>query len=180
MLREKQMEDAADDYAWKIDPELSRLDAVPPLDISFPLFSLSYAEELRQPAPAGHSFAIDTLEGEHIGNCMYYGLDIARGETEVGILIGEPAYWNQGYGAEAVSMLLNHVFQKFGLSRVYLHTLDWNNRAQQCFRKCGFLPRGRLVRGGHDFMLMELQRHQWEANQLLQACPGKTKRAAAE
>jgi RimJ/RimL family protein N-acetyltransferase len=42
---------------------------------------------------------------------------------------------------------------------MFLHTLDWNVRAQRCFQKAGFVPRGLVQRDGRSFLLMErLQR----------------------
>jgi RimJ/RimL family protein N-acetyltransferase len=73
-------------------------------------------------------------------------------------VIGDPAYWDGGYGTDAVRTLLDHVFLQMGLKKVYLHTLVWNTRAQKCFRKCGFSECGRVARSGYDFILMEMKR----------------------
>jgi RimJ/RimL family protein N-acetyltransferase len=81
-----------------------------------------------------------------------------RREAEVGILIGDPAYWDSGYGTDAVRALVDHVFRKEGLKKVYLHTLVWNTRAQKCFHKCGFVECKRVMRSGYDFILMEMKR----------------------
>lgn len=159
VLREKRLDDARQDYAWKTDPELARLDATLPLQVPFQTYLLTYAEELdRRADTRGRIFAIDTLEGKHIGNCCYYNVDRARKEAEVGILIGDAAYWDGGYGTEAVSLLLDHVFRQEGFKKVYLHTLAWNARAQRSFRKCGFSECGRVLRSGYDFIIMEMKR----------------------
>ncbi len=159
MLRDKRLEDALQDYAWKTDPELARLDATIPLQVPFQTYFLTYAEDLDRGADTrGRVFAIETLEGQHIGNCSFYNVDRARKEAEVGILIGNPAYWEGGYGTDAVKALLEYVFRQEGFGRVYLHTLAWNIRAQRCFRKCGFSECGRVIRSGYDFLLMEMKR----------------------
>lgn len=170
-LREKRMDDVIADYTWKKDVELSRLDAVEPLMISFYDYSVDYAEELQHTSPTRQTFAIETLEGRHIGNCMYYGLD--RGEAEVGILIGDPDYWGRGYGTDAMHALLDHLFGRLGLERVYLHTLDWNERAQKSFLKSGFLPCGRVRREGKQFIIMELRRPRWELLRLMPIRPDR-------
>jgi len=162
VLREKRWEDVAEDYAWKSDAVLARLDATMPLNLPFSLFSLAFIEELRSHESRSRSFAIDTLAGKHIGNCMYYNLDKYRRETEVGIIIGDSDYWGKGYGSEAVMLLVKYIFQKFKFNKVYLHTLDWNDRALRCFGKCGFLRNGTVVRGEHSFVTMELYRNRWE------------------
>ena len=159
VLREKRLDDAWQDYAWKTDPELARLDATLPLEVPFKTYLLTYAEELdRRADTRGRVFAIETLDGKHIGNCCYYNVERVRKEAEVGIVIGDPAYWDGGYGTDAVRTLLDHTFLQMGLKKVYLHTLVWNTRAQKCFRKCGFSECGRVVRSGYDFVLMEMKR----------------------
>jgi RimJ/RimL family protein N-acetyltransferase len=161
-LREKKPSDARSDYRWQTDPELVQLDAVPPLTMSFSQYLLDYTAALRQSSSTRRTFAIETMDGELIGNCVYYNIDRARGETELGIMIGDRDYWDTGYGADAVTALISHIFEETGLERIHLKTLDWNQRAQRCFLKCGFAPYGHVVRNGFDFVLMELRREQWE------------------
>ena len=159
VLRDKRLEDARQDYVWKTDPELARLDATLPVDVPFSTFLLTYAEELDRRADGqGRVFAVETTEGKHIGNCCYYNIDWLRKEAEVGILIGDAAYWDAGYGTDAVKALVDYVFKEKGLKKVYLHTLVWNTRAQKCFNKCGFVERKRVVKSGYDFIMMEMRR----------------------
>jgi len=160
-LREKRLADAPDDYAWQTDSELAKLDAVPLCAITFPQYLAEYASELRYPSSTRHRFAIETLDGKHIGNCTYYGIDETNGEAELGIMIGNRDYWDKSYGADAVTTLVNHIFRQTKLNRIYLKTLNSNTRAQKCFQKCGFTPYGFLNRDGYDFVLMELHRKQW-------------------
>ena len=162
ILCQKKIEDALNDYNWAKDPELTHFDAVPPLDTPFSKYLIDYARDLDHPSPGRCRFAINTLDGKHIGNCSYYGIDEDRGEAELGIMIGDRDYWNKGYGTDAVTTLLNYIFHQAKLERVYLKTLNWNTRAQRCFEKCGFLPCGRLQKWGYDFILMDINRSQWE------------------
>jgi len=159
------MEDAADDYAWRCDPELSSFDAIPPLRMSYEDFLASYASELNHPSPGTVRCAIDDLAGKHICNIMYYGIDRVRREAELGILIGDRDYWGQGFGSDAIITLLRYIFETTDLQRIYLHTLDWNLRAQRCFEQCGFTPYRHVRRGGYDFIAMQLFRDSWLALQ---------------
>ena len=161
-LRGKRLADTPDDYAWQTDPELAELDAAPLLTISFSQYLSSYASELRHPSSTPHRFAIETLNGEHIGNCTFYDINRTRGEAELGIMIGNRDYWDKGYGADAVNAMVDYVFQTTDLHRLYLKTLDWNQRAQKCFAKCGFTPCGHIKRNSYSFVIMELKREQWE------------------
>ncbi len=165
ILREKGLSDARDDYAWETDAELAQLDAAYVLTIPFTQYLADYSDELRTPFPTSHRFAIDTLDGKHIGNCSYYHISETKGETELGIMIGERDYWNKGYGTDTVTTLVNHIFRGTKLKRIYLKTLESNDRAHKCFQKCGFVWCGRLLNDGFNFMLMEISRKQWQAKQ---------------
>jgi RimJ/RimL family protein N-acetyltransferase len=159
ILREKRITDAEKDYAWRCDPDLARLDAVSPLSMSYREYVGYYAEELQYASRQRRRFAIDSIEdGSHIGNCMYYDIDEDRKQTELGIMIGDRSYWGKGYGTDAVTTLVRHVFNDTCVDRIYLNTLEWNIRAQRCFRKCGFIACGRTTRRGNDFLIMELHR----------------------
>jgi len=160
-LREKRLSDARSDYSWQTNPELAALDAVPPLSFSYAEYLARYAAELRYPTTRRQRFAIETSDGEHIGNCTYYAINHKRGEAELGIMIGNRDYWDKGYGADAINKLLEYIFGQTRLNRVYLKTLVTNTRAQKCFTKCGFTPCGHLKRDGYSFVLMEIHRQQW-------------------
>jgi len=162
ILRDKRLADAQDDYAWQADAELVRLDAAPLLATTFSQYLSNYVSELHYPSSTRRRFAIETLDGKHIGNCTYYGINEAKGEAELGIMIGNRSCWDKGYGTDAVSTLLSYIFRRTDLKRIYLKTIDSNTRARKCFQKCGFTPYGHLVRDGFSFVLMEIHRKQWE------------------
>lgn len=168
VIREKRMSDAADDYAWRSDDELARLDAAMTLHIPFKHFLTGYTDEISHSSPRRQRFAIDTLDGKHIGNCMYYNIDRIKGEAELGIMIGDRDYWGKGYGTDAVSTLVEHIFSTADIERVYLNTLEWNIRAQHCFEKCGFVPCRRRRRFNGTFVVMEIYRRAWSKRPLSQ------------
>ncbi|MDP3879930.1 MAG: GNAT family N-acetyltransferase [Dehalococcoidales bacterium] len=161
ILREKRLSDARNDYEWESDPELAMLDAAPVVNITFSQYLEDYADEINHFFKTSRRFAIDTLEGKHIGNCSYYNINEARKDTELGIMIGDRDYWNNGYGADTVTTLVNHIFNRTKLNRVYLKTLESNDRAQKCFQKCGFTPYELLTKPRFRFALMEIHRPQW-------------------
>ena len=162
VLREKRVEDAALDYEWRKDEELSALDATTPLRMSYASYLRMIEDEIRHPVPWSKRYAIETQDGKQIGNCMYYDIDAAKGQTELGIMIGDRDYWNRGYGTDAVITLTSHIFNTTSFVRIYLHTLSWNLRAQKSFQKCGFANVKPERRSGYDFLLMELLRDRWE------------------
>ena len=70
-IREKRTEDIPDEYAWRVDEELSRLDATRPLTMSYEDFFRYTREEIQFQSYRSKRLAVDTLEGLHIGNVMY-------------------------------------------------------------------------------------------------------------
>jgi RimJ/RimL family protein N-acetyltransferase len=164
-LRHKKLTDVRNDYRWQLDPELSRLDAAPLLNTSFPVYLLDYADSVHRPGPNRYPLAVETLDGKHIGNCTCYDIDDDRGEAQLGIMIGDRDYWDKGYGTDTINTLVGHIFRNTGLNRVYLKTLDWNLRAQKCFQNCGFTMSGKLSRNGKTFIFMDMKREQWENRQ---------------
>jgi RimJ/RimL family protein N-acetyltransferase len=162
-LRPKKIADAKDDYAWQTDAELARLDAALTLTVPYQQYLSEYTFELCYPTANRHEFAIETLEGKHIGNCVYYNVDSREGKAEIGIMIGDRTYWNKGYGTEAIRLLLERIFNTTRLDKIYLTTLKWNVRAQKCFAKCGFTECGEVQRDGSDFLLMVIPKDLWRS-----------------
>ena len=156
ILREKRLADARHDYDWETDPELAQLDAAPVLVITFSEYLSEYAAQLQNPPRISRRYSIETLDGKHIGNCSYYNINEDSGEAELGIMIGNRDYWDNGYGTDAVTTLVNHIFRQTNIERIYLKTLKSNSRAQNCFQKCGFIQCGDLDRDGYSFSLMEI------------------------
>ncbi len=163
VIRSKVMDDAETDYSWRIDPELASLDATRPVTLTFTEYLRYHRDDVQYPSPWSVRMAIDTLDGKHIGNCMYYDIDTKKSQCELGIMIGDRNYWSKGYGTDVVKTAVTHIFQTTELNRVYLHTLMNNYRAQKSFTKAGFSPIREKKRDGHEFVLMEIKRTKWEA-----------------
>ncbi|MFA5316368.1 MAG: GNAT family N-acetyltransferase [Dehalococcoidales bacterium] len=160
-LRVKIFADAERDYQWQTDNEITYLDASRPLRITFTQYLAEYLKTLSNPSPMRRFFAIETLDGEHIGNCTFYSIDRERGKAELGIMIGQREYWGKGYGTDAVNTMLGYIFNHTGLKRIRLKTLVSNIRARKCFLKCGFAACGQKNIEGYQFLLMEISHDRW-------------------
>ena len=159
ILRRKRLEDAQQDWIWRTDTELAELDASPVSHLTYDQFRNQFEWQLRTTPMHRSTFAVETLDApRHIGNVMYYNTDFQRRETELGIVLGDRTTWNGGYGREAVRLLIDHVFTHTALTRIYLHTLDWNVRAQRAFAAAGFRDCGRVRRGRNRFHQMHVLR----------------------
>jgi RimJ/RimL family protein N-acetyltransferase len=112
-------------------------------------------------------FCIETGDGHPIGDLGL--LDIhPHGRLELGITIGDTAYWGRGYGTDAVRTALRYAFGELRCRRVYLITDEDNLRAHRCFEKCGFVREGLLrahrLRDGQplNMLIMGVLRSEFE------------------
>ncbi|MGE5124378.1 MAG: GNAT family N-acetyltransferase [Acidobacteriaceae bacterium] len=115
-------------------------------------------------------FAIRTIDGERlIGWIDLEGSLFPHGEAFVGIGIGARQYWSQGYGSDAMTVILRYAFQELNLHRVALDVFEYNPRAIRCYEKAGFVHEGRvrkfLYREGRrwDMVFMGMLREEWLA-----------------
>lgn len=103
-----------------------------------------------------------------IGNCSLFDVDWRNSNAELGIMLGEKACWNQGYGSEAVKLLVRHAFKTLNLHRVWLRVFETNPRAIRSYEKAGFVHEGRKrqseFRDGSyiDTLLMSILRNEWK------------------
>jgi RimJ/RimL family protein N-acetyltransferase len=117
-----------------------------------------------------HIFSILDLETDQtIGRCMFFNVDAVNRTAMMGIVIGEKNRWDQGYGQEAVSLLLDYGFNLLNLNNVMLGTFSFNERAIRCYEKVGFELIGRrrearIIAGEkYDLILMDILASQFES-----------------
>jgi RimJ/RimL family protein N-acetyltransferase len=125
-------------HAWQNDPEVWWL-----MDHEGPFSMQDIVEGERRARTEGHPYVIE-VHGTPIGRI---GLDAFRRRDRIcslSILIGEPSAWEQGYGTDAVSALLDEAFDRYDLRRVELWSTADDQRAIDVYEKCGFVMDGRL------------------------------------
>lgn len=81
----------------------------------------------------------DQLIG-NIGFSEYNGIDRS---ASLGIFIGEEEYRSNGYGAEAIKLLIKYGFDILNLHSIELGVYNFNERAIACYKKVGFKECGR-------------------------------------
>ena len=83
---------------------------------AFPALSLAQQERFYESTlEEKHRYSIVTKDDPIlIGNCAFDSIDSRNRSAEVGLLIGEKAYWDQGYGQEALALLLEIGFEGMG------------------------------------------------------------------
>ena len=142
-LRAAEQEDLERDFTWINDPEVTHFIAA-----RYPV-SRAVEERWLRDRPAndfanGLFLAIETKDGVHIGNLGLHDVNAEDRKASLGIIIGDKEYWANGYGTVAIVTLLRFGFGEMNLNRVWLHVFEFNERAQACYRKCGFTEEGRL------------------------------------
>ncbi len=174
-IRERRIEDAPAEYAWRRDPEIARYDATAPLILPYPEFVQQFDRDLRFANPARRAYALETLAGEHIGALMYYNADHVSGTAEYGISIGSAEHRGLRLGTEATVAFLRFAWRTLPLRRIYLHTLEWNERALRSFERAGFRQTEVTLRRGERFVRMEAKREWWllwDSEGRFSACDG--------
>ncbi|MHB8577322.1 MAG: GNAT family N-acetyltransferase [Dehalococcoidia bacterium] len=89
-------------------------------------------------------FAIyERASARHIGTTGLREVNYRQGTATFGIMIGEPALWNRGFGTEATRLVLDYAFHALGLHNVQLGVFDFNPRGVRAYEKAGFRIVGR-------------------------------------
>ena len=103
-----------------------------------------------------------------IGNSGFFNIDWRNRSAELGIVIGDKAYWNKGYGTEVMRLLLHHGFTTLNLHRIFLRVFEGNPRAIRAYEKAGFVHEGRMRQAEFrddkylDVLLMSVLRPEWQ------------------
>ena len=158
---------------WSRDSEYARqLDSDPAR-----LQSVKHAKEdiqkwMENESPENFGFMIRTLADDRlIGFIGLDGIRWTHGDTFVGIGIGDPEYRGNGYGTDAMRVILHYAFTELNLHRVSLDVFEYNPRAIRSYEKAGFVVEGRqrqaLNRDGRrwDVIYMGILREEWERQQ---------------
>ena len=88
--------------------------------------------------------ATDRGNGTLVGDCAVR-IQANQPETaELGVTFS-PRYQGDGLAAEAMGVVVDHLFEHVGLHRVFAEIDDRNDAAQRMFARLGFRCEGRLV-----------------------------------
>lgn len=110
----------------------------------------------------------------HIGNIGIHRIHPIFRSAEIGILIGEKDTWGQGYGTEAIGLLVDHAFRRMNLNRLYAGAVDKNTGSISAFEKVGFIREGvsreaYFVEGAYaDTVQMGFLYEEWKVRQMTQ------------
>ena len=89
------------------------------------------------------NFDIITLnDNKLIGTVSLENINFIERSAILGIFIGDKDFRNNGYGTEAIKLLLEYGFKYLNLHSIRLDLLAVNERAHRCYLKCGFRDTG--------------------------------------
>jgi len=167
-LRPIEREDLPRFVQWFNDPEVTKGLV---LTTGFSLAEEeSWFEAMLKRPPEEHPLAIDVHQDDtwiHIGSCGFNKIDWRNRKGELGIAIGNKAFWDRGFGTQIMRMLLELGFGTYNLERVFLRVYANNPRAIRTYEKVGFVLEGRLRRARYyqgqyyDEIIMSVLRSEW-------------------
>ena len=129
-----------------------------------------WEEIIANPGENLRYFAIEALgdNGHFVGACSLQQIDMRNRHAELGIWMAAREQRGQGYGTEAVRLLLSYGFDVLRLDKVYLGAYDFNEGGLRAYERVGFRYEGRLQNMLHyegrywDEWPMGILRSEWE------------------
>src|SRR5438094_3142896 len=113
----------------------------PPFPQSLARLEAEFDQNIAKGGRDGTSFAIEA-DGKFIGQCALFDFHEVNHTCQLGITIGDKAYWGKGYGREALTLLLDYAFRLRNVRKVWLTVNGTNERAIHAYRACGFVEEG--------------------------------------
>ncbi len=99
-------------------------------------------------------FMVVATSGEPVGMVNHRKVGSA-GSYAVGGAIGDPEKWNSGCGADALAILVDHLFHQLNAHRVEFATASFNRHTMSILTKGGFVLEGVL----RDYYFIDGQYH---------------------
>jgi RimJ/RimL family protein N-acetyltransferase len=141
----------------------------------FPMSEKSEREWIAEANPDSRKAAVERVallfgprgSTEAIGCTGFHGINWVIRRAEWGILIGDPAHWNQGYAREAARRMLQYGFEELNLNRVELRVHSSNIAGIKAYEAAGFVREGSLRQATwldgryDDVLVMSVLREEW-------------------
>lgn len=153
---------------WFNDPDVLRYLGVPTLPMTRES-ELAWFD--MAPTDREIRFAVETLEGEHIGSTSLFSIDWPNRTAYAGTVLG-PEHWSMGYGSDVVRVRSAYAFQELNLRVLFSSWFEGNFASGRMLEKVGFLPCGCLPKIAwkngqyRDENIVYLTRESWESTQV--------------
>jgi len=151
---------------WMNDPEVTEW-----LETGdFPMTRLeeeAFFDRMMKASTTDVVFAIETLEGVHLGFSGTHGIDWRNRVGTTGSFIGRKDFWGKRYGTDAGRTRSRYLFEVLGLRLLLARVMGGNDRSLRMLKKSGYREVGRIPgrwwkRGEYrDEILMAADRDSW-------------------
>lgn len=136
-IRRSRPDDAARTFRWFADPLVTEFLPLAGERI-LPMASVvEFLEQVSRDEHPSFNVGIELLSGSLIGTGSLREI-VPEVSAEISIVIGERHAWGQGYGAEAMELLLAEAFETLNLKSIWLIVRDENVRGVRLFSRLGF------------------------------------------
>ena len=164
ILRAQREEDAAFFTYWFNQPRIMfQCGFTEPTDLET---ELKYINEYHRSEDSVW-FTITDSDGSILGETGLLRMFPAWHCTDLTIIIPDPEKQKQGYGTEAVRLMLDMAFGEYDMNRVSIGVVGLNTDALQFYQKAGFRQEGIQEQGYYyggeysDFVMMRILRSEW-------------------
>lgn len=113
-------------------------------------------------------YTITDQEGRIIGETGLLRMWPVWHCTDLSIIIPDPKSQRQGYGTEAIRMMLKLAFETYDMNRVAIGVVAKNTNALDFYERVGFKKEGIQEQGYYyngeysDFIMMRILREEWK------------------
>jgi len=128
-------------YRWINDPDVGEWLAVGDEPMAH-LAEKEWFENAQRGSRTDIAFAIETLDGNHIGQTGIHDISYKHGTAFTGSFIGEATERGRGYGTEAAVLRSWYCFHVLGLRLLTSEYIGGNARSQRMQEKVGYVEYG--------------------------------------
>ena len=136
------LEDVNSDYViWLNDPEVNKF-----LECRFVEHTLestqSFVQEMKNSSNNVLLGIFDQATNLHIGNIKIGNICKVHSYADVGIIIGNKAYWGKGIATEAIKLATDYAFNELKIHKLYAGAYEFNEGSTHAFIKAGYVQSG--------------------------------------
>jgi RimJ/RimL family protein N-acetyltransferase len=166
-LRGVREADLASLSGWLMDPAIAMMQTYRALPVSEATAKAKFANwSSNEREDVG--FAVETRDADPVlvGHVSLFGVRPKDGCATLGIGLGRE-FVGQGYGSDAVRVMVSYGFREMGLHRVQLEVSAFNTAGLRAYVRAGFTEEGRrreaIYHDGqwYDDVLMGILRAEW-------------------
>jgi RimJ/RimL family protein N-acetyltransferase len=129
--------DASDEYCgWLNDPEVNKFLATKSADKQG-LIDYILSKNLQSDAMFLGIFLREN--NKHIGTIKLEPIDLETKKAVIAIMVGDKKSWGNGYGGEAMKILMEYAHEKLSIDTMELGVVGANLSAINSYKKLGFV-----------------------------------------